>query len=107
LQLESDVGWRKLLGSIVVVACGSAAAGLIVGAARDSSDVSRVTMPPAATARWRSEPIVRQAPAIVVRDLYGNPVTPAVATYHFDAFGGEIEEHHPGTRVVGLGSPEG
>lgn len=43
----------------------------------------------------------------MVRDLYGNPVTPAVATYHFDAFGGEIEEHHPGTRVVGLGSPEG
>ncbi|MGE4055994.1 MAG: hypothetical protein AB7F99_14455 [Vicinamibacterales bacterium] len=101
------MGWLKGIGSIVVVACGSAAAGLFVGAARDSGDITKVTLPPAATARWRSQLIVRQAPAIVVRDLYGNPVTPAVATYHFDAFGGEIEEHHPGTRVMRLGSPEG
>jgi hypothetical protein len=37
-------------------------------------------------------------------DLYGNDVSPAVATYSFDALGSLYEEHSPQTELPKLGS---
>src|SRR5213594_766969 len=39
-------------------------------------------------------------------DLYGNPVTAAVATYEFDAIGTPYERHSPQTQLPRLGSPK-
>jgi hypothetical protein len=39
-------------------------------------------------------------------DLYGNDVTPAVATYSFDAAGSVYELHSPHTEIPHLGSPK-
>ena len=41
-----------------------------------------------------------------VVDLYGNEVTPAVATYTFDDRGTLYEVHSPQTEVPRLGSPK-
>ena len=40
-------------------------------------------------------------------DLLGNPVSPAVATYKFDATGSLYETHSPQTELPRLGSPKG
>jgi hypothetical protein len=39
-------------------------------------------------------------------DLYGNGVSPAVATYSLDALGSLYEEHSPQTELPRLGSPK-
>ena len=39
-------------------------------------------------------------------DLYGNDVTPAVATYSLDAAGSVYELHSPQTEIPRLGSPK-
>lgn len=39
-------------------------------------------------------------------DLYGNEVSPAVATYSFDALGSLYEVHSPQTELPKLGSPK-
>jgi hypothetical protein len=39
-------------------------------------------------------------------DLYGNDVTPAVATYSLDAAGSVYELHSPHTEIPRLGSPK-
>jgi hypothetical protein len=39
-------------------------------------------------------------------DLYGNDVSPAVATYSLDALGSLYEEHSPQTELPRLGSPK-
>ena len=39
-------------------------------------------------------------------DLYGNDVSPAVATYSFDALGSLYEVHSPQTQLPRLGSPK-
>jgi len=39
-------------------------------------------------------------------DLYGNDVTPAVATYSLDAAGAVYELHSPQTEIPRLGSPK-
>ena len=39
-------------------------------------------------------------------DMYGNRVTPAVATYQLDAAGMPYELHSPQTQVPRLGSPK-
>jgi hypothetical protein len=39
-------------------------------------------------------------------DLLGNPVSPAVATYKFDAAGSLYETHSPQTELPRLGSPK-
>ena len=39
-------------------------------------------------------------------DLYGNDVTPAVATYSLDATGSVYELHSPHTEIPHLGSPK-
>jgi hypothetical protein len=39
-------------------------------------------------------------------DLYGNEVSPAVATYSFDALGSLYEVHSPQTELPRLGSPK-
>jgi len=39
-------------------------------------------------------------------DLYGNDVTPAVATYSLDAGGSVYEIHSPHTEIPHLGSPK-
>jgi len=44
--------------------------------------------------------------ADVLIDLYGNDVSPAVATYSFDALGSLYEEHSPQTELPRLGSPK-
>jgi len=41
-----------------------------------------------------------------VIDLYGNGVSPAVATYSLDALGSLYEEHSPQTELPRLGSPK-
>ena len=41
-----------------------------------------------------------------VTDVFGNRVTPAVATYQFDATGSLYEVHSPQTQVPRLGSPK-
>ncbi len=41
-----------------------------------------------------------------VLDLYGNEVSPAVATYSFDALGDLYEVHSPQTELPRLGSPK-
>ena len=40
-------------------------------------------------------------------DFLGNPVSPAVATYKFDATGSLYETHSPQTELPRLGSPKG
>ena len=61
------------------------------------------------------EPVARTEPgppddtgedADVLIDLYGNDVSPAVATYSFDALGSLYEEHSPQTELPRLGSPK-
>jgi hypothetical protein len=39
-------------------------------------------------------------------DLYGNEVSPAIATYSFDALGSPYEVHSPQTELPRLGSPK-
>jgi hypothetical protein len=39
-------------------------------------------------------------------DLYGNDISPAVATYSLDALGGLYEVHSPQTELPRLGSPK-
>lgn len=41
-----------------------------------------------------------------VRDLYGNEITQAVATYKLDSAGSLYEEHSPQTELPRLGSPK-
>jgi hypothetical protein len=41
-----------------------------------------------------------------VTDVFGNRVTPAVATYQFDAAGSLYELHSPQTQLPRLGSPK-
>ena len=39
-------------------------------------------------------------------DLYGNEVSPAIATYSFDSLGSLYEVHSPQTELPKLGSPK-
>lgn len=41
------------------------------------------------------------------RDLYGNDITDAIATYKLDALGSQYEEHSPDTEVPQLKPPIG
>ena len=45
-------------------------------------------------------------PADATLDLYGNDVSPAVATYSFDALGSPYEVHSPQTELPRPGSPK-
>ncbi len=84
------MGFRRFLGALLIVAITATLAGLWVGSRRSTGPAARPVRPPA-----------------VVRDLYGNPLTPAVATYGIDALGGSVEDHYPGTRIERLAAPEG
>lgn len=46
-----------------------------------------------------------RAGAVQRRDVYGNDITDAVATYKFDAAGSVYEEHSPETEVPRLQPP--
>jgi hypothetical protein len=50
----------------------------------------------------RAESAKPEAPA---KDMFGNEVTSAVATYKLDASGSLYEEHSPDTELPRLGSP--
>ena len=50
------------------------------------------------------DPITDDTDAMI--DLYGNDVSPAVATYSFDALGSLYEVHSPQTELPRLGSPK-
>ena len=60
---------------------------------------------PATTVQMHKSP-VRGVRGPVVVDLYGNGVSPAVATYSLDALGSLYEEHSPQTELPRLGSPK-
>ena len=51
-------------------------------------------------------PPVTLEPADATLDLYGNDVSPAVATYSFDALGSPYEVHSPQTELPRPGSPK-
>ena len=51
-------------------------------------------------------PPVAPEPAEAVLDLYGNDVSPAIATYSFDALGSPYEVHSPQTELPRPGSPK-
>ena len=51
------------------------------------------------------DPVEGQANEDEMSDVYGNRVTPAVATYQFDAAGSLYELHAPQTQLPRLGSP--
>jgi hypothetical protein len=53
-----------------------------------------------------TEQMIRDAEEDFLVDLYGNEVTPAVATYTFDDLGTLYEVHSPQTEVPRLGSPK-
>jgi hypothetical protein len=51
-------------------------------------------------------PPMTSEPAAGTLDLYGNDVSPAVATYSFDALGSPYEVHSPQTELPRLRSPK-
>lgn len=51
-------------------------------------------------------PPITPEPADGTLDLYGNDVSPAVATYSFDALGSPYEVHSPQTELPHPGSPK-
>jgi hypothetical protein len=56
---------------------------------------------------WSSlpDPVLDEPDADVERDLYGNDVSTAVATYKSDRTGSLYEEHSPNTQVARLKPP--
>jgi hypothetical protein len=56
-------------------------------------------------ARPQDEPDADEETDAII-DLYGNDVSPAVATYSLDAFGTPYEVHSPQTELPRLGSPK-
>ena len=62
---------------------------------------------PVATPRDEAnEPNTPSDDADAMIDLYGNDVSPSVATYSFDALGSLYEVHSPQTELPRLGSPK-
>jgi len=51
-------------------------------------------------------PPVTLQPSDATLDLYGNDVSPAVATYSFDALGSPYEVHSPQTELPRPSSPK-
>ncbi|HMJ85653.1 MAG TPA: hypothetical protein VK504_20870 [Vicinamibacterales bacterium] len=52
------------------------------------------------------DPVEGEPSEDAATDLYGNRVTPAVATYQLDAAGALYELHSPQTQLPRLGSPK-
>ena len=97
------------VSALLVVAICSTAAGLLLGAWHQPRGYrwGKVVTPPLPAPPLARSHAHRDAEAFSIPDLYGNPITPAVATYGFDAFGAAVEEHYPGTRVMPLRAPQG
>ncbi len=98
----------RWVGLFLLVAVCSAAAGSLMGTWQSTGyrwgKAHTPRLPASASAQVRPH---RGKSYGSTPDLQGNPITPAIATYGFDALGGSVEQHYPDTRVTPLRSPEG
>jgi hypothetical protein len=89
-------------------AAGGCAIAMVMLAMWAVTQPDRVTPSHLETAREPAEaaPPMPPEPADATLDLYGNDVSPAVATYSFDALGSPYEVHSPQTELPRPGSPK-
>lgn len=109
--------WRHLVNRIAVVGLAALIALLALTGLFPRQHFPSLHTGPAAAPAMPSEPIhppnmsggeadFESEDSNGIIDLYGNEVSPAIATYSFDALGSPYEVHSPQTELPRLGSPK-
>jgi hypothetical protein len=93
--------------AILLIACGALLTQLVTATHPLHAAVDDVESAPSIDAfRVPPDPVEGEPNEDDATDMYGNRVTPAVATYQLDAAGTLYELHSPQTQLPRLGSPK-